>query len=291
MNFQELKTKITEESEHDFVRASTQLEELIFSCTKNDILNIITAIGTIPEDIRHDSSEEKLYTKVSDIVLAKALQEMGYEVRVLRERADCADIIAQSKFHEYSLVGDAKAFRLSRTAKNAKDFKVKSMVHWREDCDYSVLACPYFQYPKSSSQIYKDALDGNVSLFSWELLYILLKEDVKETQDVCLKEFWNQSAIISATTTNDMTKENFLNTQNKNIAKIINITEDKFENYFASVKRHLVERGKEEIHYYENEIERVKGLNLEEAIQELRARMKLDSKIETINKFIIQLQQ
>ena len=291
MNFQELKTKITEESEQDFITASTQLERLIFSCTKDDILNIITAIGIIPEDIRHDSSEEKLYTKVSDIVLAKALQEMGYEVRVLRERADCADIVAQSKFHEYSLVGDAKAFRLSRTAKNAKDFKVNSMVHWRGDCDYSVLACPYFQYPKSSSQIYKDALDGNVSLFSWELLYILLKEDVKETQDVCLKEIWNQSAIISATTVMDNAKENFLETQNKNIAEIINITEDKFKNYFTSVKTLLVERGEEEIHYYENEIERVKRLNLEEAIQELLARMKLDSKIETIKKFIIQLQQ
>ena len=291
MNFQELKTKITEESEQDFITASTQLERLIFSCTKDDILNIITAIGIIPEDIRHDSSEEKLYTKVSDIVLAKALQEMGYEVRVLRERADCADIVAQSKFHEYSLVGDAKAFRLSRTAKNAKDFKVKSMVHRRGDCDYSVLACPYFQYPKSSSQIYKDALDGNVSLFSWELLYILLKEDVKETQDVCLKEIWNQSAIISATTVMDNAKENFLETQNKNIAEIINITEDKFKNYFTSIKTLLVERGEEEIHYYENEIERVKRLNLEEAIQELLARMKLDSKIETIKKFIIQLQQ
>lgn len=291
MDFKILRKEITEKSKYDFVTASTQLEELVFNCTKDEILSIITEIGIIPEDIGHDSSEEKLYTKVSDIIFAKALKEMGYEVQVLRERADCADIIAQSHFHSYSLIGDAKAFRLSRTAKNAKDFKVNSMVHWRGDCDYSVLACPYFQYPKNTSQIYKDALDGNVSLFSWEILYILLKENVKETQELCLKEIWNQSAFIAKSTAVDKSKTNFLATQNKNIAKIIGITNDKFEEYFTTIKRLLVNRGSEEIHYYENERERVEKLSRKEAIQELLISMKLNSKIETIKQFIDQLQK
>lgn len=291
MDFKILRKEITEKSKYDFVTASTQLEELVFNCTKDEILSIITEIGIIPEDIGHDSSEEKIYTKVSDIIFAKALKEMGYEVQVLRERADCADIIAQSHFHSYSLIGDAKAFRLSRTAKNAKDFKVNSMVHWRGDCDYSVLACPYFQYPKNTSQIYKDALDGNVSLFSWEILYILLKENVKETQELCLKEIWNQSAFIAKSTAVDKSKTNFLATQNKNIAKIIGITNDKFEEYFTTIKRLLVSRGSEEIHYYENERERVEKLSRKEAIQELLISMKLNSKIETIKQFIDQLQK
>ena len=291
MDFKTLRKEIIEKSKLDFVTASTQLEELVFNCTKDEILSIITEIGIIPEDIRHDSSEEKLYTKVSDIIFAKALKEIGYEVQVLRERADCADIIAQSHFHSYSLIGDAKAFRLSRTAKNAKDFKVNSMVHWRGDCDYSVLACPYFQYPKNTSQIYKDALDGNVSLFSWEILYILLKENVKETQELCLKEIWNQSAFIAKSTAVDKSKTNFLATQNKNIAKIIGITNDKFEEYFTTIKRLLVSRGSEEIHYYENERERVEKLSRKEAIQELLISMKLNSKIETIKQFIDQLQK
>ncbi len=291
MDFKILRKEIKEKSKYDFVTASTQLEELVFNCTKDEILSIITEIGIIPEDIRHDSSEEKLYTKVSDIIFAKALKEMGYEVQVLRERADCADIIAQSHFHSYSLIGDAKAFRLSRTAKNAKDFKVNSMVHWRGDCDYSVLACPYFQYPKNTSQIYKDALDGNVSLFSWEILYILLKENVKETQELCLKEIWNQSAFIAKSTAVDKSKTNFLATQNKNIAKTIGITNDKFEEYFTTIKRLLVSRGSEEIHYYENERERVEKLSRKEAIQELLISMKLNSKIETIKQFIDQLQK
>lgn len=291
MDFKILRKEIKEKSDLDFITASTALEQFIFNCTKNEILSIITEIGIIPEDIGHDSSEEKLYTKVSDIVFAKALIEMGYKVKVLRERADCADIIAQSKFHNYSLVGDAKAFRLSRTAKNAKDFKVNSMAHWRGDCEYSVLACPYFQYPKNTSQIYKDALEHNISLFSWELLYILLKENIVEDQKNCLKEIWNQSAIIAANTAVDKSKGNFLTTQDKNITKIIGVTDEKYEKYFASAKGLLVNRGKEEIHYYKNEIARVETLSREEAIKELLTSMKLSSKIETIKQFIEQLQK
>jgi hypothetical protein len=37
-------------------------------------------------------------------------------------RADSADVEGATK--DYTIVGDAKAFRLSRTAKNQKDFKV-----------------------------------------------------------------------------------------------------------------------------------------------------------------------
>lgn len=291
MIFNELKTEIMNSSGLNFIEASNRLQHIIFGLSRADVLGLITEIGTIPEDIGHDSTEEKLYTKVSDILFAKALKEMNLEVQVLSQRADCADIIAQSHYHNYSLVGDAKAFRLSRTAKNAKDFKVTSMVHWRGDCDYSVLTCPYYQYPKSNSQIYKDALDGNVSLFSWEYLYILLKEGVSETANFCLKEIWNQSAIIAENTLVGNSKSNFLTVQNRNIANIIGIGQNDFADYFDEVKEILINRGFTEISYYENEIKRVKQLNREDAIKELLISMKLDSKISTIKQFIDQLKK
>ena len=273
----------------NFVAATQKLQGIIFNLPKSDIIELITEIGTIPEDIGHDSTEEKLYTKVSDILLAKTLIELNLEANVLTQRADCADVIAQSHYHTYSLVGDAKAFRLSRTAKNAKDYKVNSMDKWRGDSDYSVLVCPYFQYPKSSSQIYKEALDGNVALFSWEYLYILLKQGVKESPSVNLSRLWNQSDIISKTTTIANSKANFLGSQNSNLAEILGISTDAFYRYFSQVKDILVQRGFTEIQYYEDEIERVKKLNREEAISELLKSMKLDSKIATIKGFINQL--
>ncbi len=291
MTFSELNQEIVKCTGIDFVSATNRLETIIFELGKLDILELILEIGTIPENIAHDSTEEKLYTKVSDILFAKALKEMNFTVQVLRERADCADIIVQSRFHKYSFVGDAKAFRLSRTAKNAKDFKVSSMDHWRGDCDYSVLACPYFQYPKSKSQIYKDALEKNVSLFSWEYIYILLKENIQESAIVDLRELWNQSAVIYGQTVGANLKSNFLGVQNQNIAKIIGVTNEKFEDHFSSVKDILIKRGNIEIAYYEQEIERVKKLNREEAIKELLVSMKLDSKISTIRTFLEQIKR
>jgi type II restriction enzyme len=81
------------------------IQKIVFDLKKEELVPIITEIGSIPEDIGHDSSEEKLYAKVSDIVLAKCFQELGLRASVNKERANCADVIAKSQFHNYSLVG------------------------------------------------------------------------------------------------------------------------------------------------------------------------------------------
>lgn len=291
MTFEELKIELSDCSSLTFPDATQRLQERIFALDRANTIQLVSQIGAIPEDIGHDSTEEKLYTKVSDILLAKSLIEMNLEATVLTQRADCADVVAQSHYHRYSLVGDAKAFRLSRTARNAKDYKVNSMAIWRGDSEYSVLVCPYFQYPKSNSQIYKEALSGNVALFSWEYLYILLKEGVRESSSVNLSDLWNQSDIISKTTTVSNSKSCFLNQQNQNISNILKITPEKFYEYFNGVKEIIVERGYTEIQYYEQEIERVKQLNREDAIAELLKSMKLDSKIATIRGFIDQINE
>ena len=289
MTFEELKIELSDCSSLSFPDATQRLQERIYALDRAHTIQFVSQIGSIPEDIGHDSTEEKLYAKVSDILLAKSLIEMNLEATVLTQRADCADVVAQSHYHRYSLVGDAKAFRLSRTARNAKDYKVNSMAIWKGDSEYAVLVCPYFQYPKSNSQIYKEALSGNIALFSWEYLYILLKEGIRESSSINLSALWNQSGIISKTTTVSNSKSCFLNQQNQNISKILKITPEKFYEYFNSVKELIVERGNTEIQSYEQEIERVKQLNREEAIAELLRNLKLESKIATIRGFIDQI--
>ena len=286
MTFEQLRQQIKKYENNDFISSSNEMQNIVFSLSKNEVVDLITDIGIIPEDISHDSSEEKLYSKTSDIMFAKVLECMDFDVNVLRERADAADIVARSKYHGYSLVGDAKVFRLSRTAKNAKDFKVDSMVNWRRDNDFSVLSCPYFQYPTASSQIYKEALNGNVMLFSWEWLYIFLQEGIQETPSLSLKDIWNQSAIIGTKTSVANSKKRFIEEQDDNICRIIEISNENVRIHFDHIKEKIRERGNNEILYYRDEIERVKNMDREEAVAELLSRMKLNSKIETIQKFI-----
>lgn len=287
MNYIELRTLIRENSNSDFGTASDNLQNILFGIDRADVMSLITEIGVIPEDIGHDSSEEKLYAKVSDILFAKALKEMDFEVTVLRERSNCADIRAQS----YSFVGDAKSFRLSRTAKNAKDFKVDSMVHWREDNDFSVLVCPYFQYPKNNSQIYRSALTGNVALFSWEYLYVILSCGIRECENMDLRQLWNQSHVIMQQTGMADANKCFIPQQDNNIREIIGLTEEQFAGYINDIIGSIVCRGNEEIRYYESERVRIQQLSREDAIAELLMSMKLDSKIETIRRFITQVQR
>jgi type II restriction enzyme len=167
MNYQSLLQLIDALANGDgenFVASSEIIQQQIFNLSREHILPLVKEIGTIPEFIPHDSTAEKLYAKTADIVLARCFQILGLRAIVNRERANAADVTGRSEIYPYSFVADAKVFRLSRTAKNQKDFKVKSMADWRGDHDYSILVCPYFQYPKSRSQIYGQALDENVCL-------------------------------------------------------------------------------------------------------------------------------
>jgi len=236
MNFSELRSLIRNESKKGtFIPSSELIQKSVFDLKKDELVPIITEIGAIPEDIGHDSSEEKLYAKVSDIVLAKCFQELGLKSSVNKERANCADVVAKSQFHNYSLVGDAKSFRLSRTAKNQKDFKVKSMADWKGDNDYAVLVCPYYQYPKSRSQIYGQALDDNITLFSWEYLSILLENNICENEQINISNLWNVSFTLSVNI-NIAEKNNcFLVDQDKIIRLYLNLDTIKFERLFQKI--------------------------------------------------------
>jgi len=287
MDFSELRSIIKGESNKGtFVPSSDLIQNIVFDLKKDEIIPIITEIGSIPEDIGHDSSEEKLYAKVSDIVLAKCFQELGLRANVNKERANCADVLVKSQFHDYSLVGDAKSFRLSRTAKNQKDFKVKSMADWKGENDYSVLVCPYYQYPKSRSQIYGQALDDNVTLFSWEYLSILLENNICENQHLNISNLWNVSAIISQKTNNADKNNCFLNEQNKIIRLYLKLELAEFEDYFNKFKLNIITRGETEIKYWENKIQEINLYSRERAISELLSSLKLNEKISSIRKYI-----
>ena len=129
--------------------------------------------GAIPERYGHDSSEEKLYSKYTDVVIHEAYAALGLTSLVLKERADVADV--ECVCAAYSFVADAKAFRLSRTAKNQKDFKVQAMDNWKHGKPYAMVVCPVYQLPTRSSQIYQQAAARNVALASYTHLAVLAR--------------------------------------------------------------------------------------------------------------------
>ena len=294
MIFKELKKLIINESQSNlrtFNESSEYIQKKIFNLTKKEIIPLLKNIGIIPESISHDSSEEKLFAKVADILLAKAFHEIGFFSSVNKERANCADVVAKSNIHKYTLIGDAKAFRLSRTAKNQKDFKVKSMDDWRGDNNFSVLVCPLYQYPKSKSQIYGQALDGNVCLLSWEHLVLFLENNVKETKNFSLDKIWNISQLLAeeVTVTNKNKNTNFHETGNKIIQEHVGLNKKIFNDVFKICRDSTIHRSKDEIKFWKNKIEEIKQYTKEKAIEELIKAMKINEKILAIEKYISSL--
>lgn len=271
-----------------FEDASTLLER----CVNDDenFIGTLRQIGTIPEYIAHDSTEEKLFSKASDAVLSRAFREIGLRSTVLRERGDSADVLAESPIHGYTLVADAKAFRLSRTAKNQKDFKVVALSGWRKDSDYAVLCSPYFQYPSKNSQIYAQAINHNVCLFSWEHLIFLIEHGIKETLEMSFRSLWGFCDSYSHQVLCSDVKKCFMEKFNDTLLHLTGLSKDIFSAQLRTQISTIVERGNQEKLFWQTEIQRVEQYSREEAIAELLKARKIYEKISQIDTYIRGLQ-
>lgn len=288
--FQDLLNKLSETVRGgDFTVATQGLISFVERIPLPNFFHILENIGSIPESIAHDSTEEKLYSKVSDAVLARTLREIGLKATVLTERADSADVIVQSKFHGYTLVADAKAFRMSRTAKNQKDFKVTALSGWRQENDYAVLCAPYFQYPNRASQIYAQALLENVCLLSWEHLLFMIQNGIKETAGLNLCELWNFTAQYANTCTVTERKSCFTAQFNSELMRMARRSADEFGQFLNRQIDLHKKRGDFEKKFWVDEIAKIKQYTREQAIEELITAKKIDAKIWHIDEFVRRL--
>ena len=287
-NFIELVRTISSQAtdDYDFKNASTQLENFVENASPQEQLSLVEMIGTIPESIRASSSEEKVFAKAGDTIAASAFKLLGLNSKPLDARGDAGDFFAQSIHQNYSLIGDAKSFRLSRTAKNQKDFKVKALSQWREDNDYAVLVAPFFQYPNKKSQIFAQSLEENVLLFSWEHLAILLKLGAKESNTKTLEQLWNFPQKHSKKVLVADRQKNFFREFNQYFMQEFTISKEQLEELLYEQIEVIAKRADLEKKYWEREVARIKELSHDEAIEELLKQINISSKINKINGYV-----
>ena len=282
-DFLKLLFSLTKEKKN-FKLSGNDIESYIQSLSKDDFIEIVKEIGTIPEVIEASSTEEKLYSKASDIVLARCFSEIGLKAKALSERGNSADIVAESH-HGYTLVAEAKTFRLSRTAKNQKDFKISTLSRWRGmEHDFAVLVAPYFQYPNTSSQIYASSLSDKVCLLSWEHILFLLNQQVVEDVSLSLEQIWNAPTRIERDS--KIAYADRMNCLfpyiNKMVCDRIPISLKDFEEQLNICKLYIFERSNDEIAVLNAEIQKIEEYTKEQAIKELIKSRKLNEKISAI---------
>lgn len=157
----------------DSQRLEREIDEEIKTEGLDSLLGHLRLCGAIPERYGHDTSEEKLYSKYTDIIIHQAYVTIGFTSIVLKERADVADV--ECLTDNYSFVADAKTFRLSRTAKNQKDFKVQAMDRWKHGKPFAMIVCPVYQLPSRTSQIYQQAAARSVCIMTYSHLAALAR--------------------------------------------------------------------------------------------------------------------
>lgn len=267
----------------DFGADSTRLEkELSEEIKKHGIpvlLDHLRLCGDIPESYDHDSSEEKLYSKYTDALLCEAFKAIGLKSIVIKERADVADVEAYAK--TYDFVADAKAFRLSRTAKNQKDFKVQAMDGWKHGKKYAMVVCPIYQLPARTSQIYQQASSRNVCIFTYSHLAMLVSYKNLEGDSSATKLLHEIFKIIPALNPSKDANAYWL-AVNKTMLSF----SDKIENLWKTEKQAAIESiaaAKEEaLTFLSNERTKIMQMSHEEALAELVRVHKIESRIEVI---------
>jgi HindIII restriction endonuclease len=258
-------------------------KELEVEINKNGVSLLIDHLrlcGNIPESYGHDTSEEKLYSKYTDCLLSFAYTALGLKSLVLKERADAADVEAFAK--DYSFAADAKAFRLSRTAKNQKDFKVQAMHGWKRGKPYAMVVCPIYQLPTSSSQIYQQATTQNVCVFTYSHLALLLSysevEGQAKAQQLLKKIFETVQALNPSKNATDywLAINKTMLAFSKKIQPLWDIEKGVATESIAIAKD-------EALTFLAQEREKIMRMSHQEALKELIKVHKIESKIKTIN--------
>lgn len=243
------------------------------------LISHLRLCGDIPEWYGHDTSEEKLYSKYTDILLCEAYKLLGMESIVLTERGDAADVEAFAD--NYSFVADAKAFRLSRTAKNQKDFKIEALNRWKYGKPYAMVVCPIYQLPAKQSQIYHSAITREVCIFTYSHLSILIlfaqSKNVYSAQELLHKIFENINYINP--TKNSIAYWSVLNKTMLGFSPILN---ELWKEEKMATENAVILAKQAALNFLARERERICRMNHNEAIQELLKLTKIQNKVATI---------
>ena len=282
--FVELLGEVSSIAKLGFKPATAHLTEFVNNIS--GFIDVLEQIGTIPESLAQNSTEEKLFAKASEIALARAFRELGLDSTIIEQRGNAADVFAESHVFGYKLVADAKTFRMSRTAKNQKDNKIVALSEWRNGAEYAVLCSPLFQYPKSSSQIFSQSLKNSVCLISWEHIVFMLKNGIRENEHLNLSQLWNFGSAYRKTISFDDGEKSFLTPFTQHLVSMTGFEMSDFRVLLERQISIMEKRSNWEIEYWEKQKELIQSYSKADAIAELIKAKKIDAKIRQIEGFV-----
>jgi type II restriction enzyme len=274
---------LCKKEELDLEKKVNAIQEEIGEWDENKLKYHLSHVGVIPETFEHDSSEEKLYAKYCDMLIYAFFRLYGMKAELITTRGDRPDVIGKFQ-NKYVIVADAKAFRLSRTALNPKDYKISALGRWREQqkANYACLVSSFF--PKGRSRLFQEAVTHKVTLLSYaHLLYILSDPNWKS---IDLESLWQIPYSLSQT--KSINSDAYWNALKEwfNLYVKAEISLEKIEKSYVN---NIVLEGKRQIACLENEKKKIFTIEKEELIKILNK--EIDRKISQVQAKIEELSE
>lgn len=198
----------------------------------------------IPENIGVSSSEEKIFSKECDLIVAQGFQKLGYKQQVFKKRSNSADAKIWKKDH--SAVIDSKASRCRRNSYNPKDFKIYSVDKWRKNHKHAIIIAPWHTFSVTkNSQIYTHARECNVTLLTFGRFSFMIENYTNEED---LKHIWEINNYIKAKKSTNF----YWDDLDKMICQVYGVSSKKLEEYKKAEIKYFVEQSAEAIKYIED---------------------------------------
>jgi len=268
-------------STDSFDAKAATIFSFISGLSNPSLRRLLAEAGFIPERYAHDSSEEKLYAKAMDSLVAIALNRIGYRTEVSPERSNSADVTAAwTKGSAHTIVLDAKAFRLSRTALNPKDYKIEALSTWKKGADYASLIGPVAGFPAGSSRLFAEAIRYNITLLTFSHLAFMLEHGVTSLD--ALSPVWNASTIVKEEVGTEPSAEQYWTRVDKIFCESLSAPLQKWHSARRAYFTAVLEIADEQIEYYEQLKRDIRLLSREELADRAIQAMKIDGRIGTI---------
>ena len=165
--------------------------------------HLLMIAGFIPDLYQSDSSEETLFSKLIECLVAEWARRMGFQAKIVKQKASYEDITIT--IDNRAVVCDAKSFRLGRSqaAPNAKDFlKLEDIRKWRSRYKESwggLVTYPCRHEWTKGSDIYQYCSSNDAPTVMLPYKYLAYLLHYKSTYSVLdLKKMWDYKRIFPA---------------------------------------------------------------------------------------------
>ena len=218
---------------HEIISDNFQ-NQILKKLSNKDFIEQLIFLGYIPDLYKSDSSEETLYTKLTEVMVAEWADRMGYQGKYVKQKARYEDVDIITKFG--TIVCDAKSFRLGRSQKapNVKDFvKPEDYRKWLKRHANGIgglVAYPCLHEWVGKSDAFKYCSSQATPIIMLPYKYLAYLLSIKDNHKIEIEKLWNLSKIFP----NEVDNSNdYWNKMNKAIIEATHSTEQELHNFLS----------------------------------------------------------